>query len=53
MVKGEDGAYHYAVWELNSGFTDSWIGLKYQFLHGAWPMAFEVNSRIPIYTSSR
>ncbi len=47
MVKGADGAYHYATWELNSGFTDSWLGLKYQFRHGAWPMAIEVNSRFP------
>lgn len=47
MVKGENGAYHYAQWELNSGFTDSWLGLKYQFLHGKWPMAVELNSRIP------
>jgi len=47
MVKGPDGAYHYAVWELNSGLTDSWLGLKYQFLHGQWPMAFEINSRFP------
>jgi hypothetical protein len=46
-VKGADGTYHYAVWELNSGFTDSWLGLKYQFLHGAWPMAVEINSRFP------
>ncbi len=47
MVKGPDGTYHYAMWELNSGFTDSWLGLKYQFLHGKWPMAVEVNSRFP------
>jgi hypothetical protein len=47
MVKGPDGAYHYAVWEINSGFTDSWLGLKYQFLHGRWPMAVEINSRFP------
>lgn len=47
MIKGPDGAYHYAVWELNSGFTDSWVGLKYQFKHGKWPMAVEINSRFP------
>jgi len=47
MVKGADGAYHYAIWELNSGFTDSWLGLKYQFRHGKWPMAIEINSRFP------
>ncbi len=47
MVIGENGTYHYAVWEKNHGFTDSWIGLKYQFLHGNWPMAIEVNTRFP------
>lgn len=45
---GENGIIDtFAVWELNSGFTDSWLGLKYQFRHGAWPMAVEINSRIP------
>ena len=44
----EDGTMDtFAVWELNSGFTDSWIGLKYQFRHGSLPIAIEVNSRIP------
>jgi hypothetical protein len=38
---------HYAIWEINKGFTDSWLGLKYQFLHGKWPLAFEVNTRFP------
>ncbi|MBA3647138.1 MAG: hypothetical protein H0W62_01080 [Chitinophagales bacterium] len=38
---------HFAIWEINRGFTDSWLGLKYQFLHGSWPMALEVNSRFP------
>ncbi|MEO6166943.1 MAG: hypothetical protein ABIO46_02000 [Chitinophagales bacterium] len=47
MVIGANGAYHYAQWELNSGFTDSWLGLKYQFLKGKWPMAVEINSRFP------
>src|SRR6185436_17192967 len=47
MTKGANGAYHYAVWELNSGFTDSWLGLKYQFHHSKWPLAFEINSRFP------
>lgn len=37
----------FAVWELNNGFTDSWVGLKYQFHHGKWPLAIEINSRIP------
>jgi len=37
----------FAVWELNSGFTDPWLALKYQFKHGAWPMAVELNSRFP------
>lgn len=46
-VIGENGSYHYAVWELNSGFTDSWMGLKYQFLHKAWPMAAELSVRFP------
>lgn len=47
MMNGANGSYHYAVWELNSGFTDSWLGLKYQFLHQAWPMAIEINTRFP------
>lgn len=38
---------HYAIWEINEGFTDSWLGLKYQFLHKNWPMAIEINSRFP------
>ncbi|MGB3074761.1 MAG: hypothetical protein WBB36_05550 [Chitinophagales bacterium] len=47
MMIGENGTYHYAEWEINSGFTDSWLSLKYQFLHNAWPMALEVNTRLP------
>ena len=46
-IIGADGTYHYAVWEKNSGFTDSWLGLKYQFIHGPWPVAVELTSRFP------
>lgn len=35
------------AWELNQGFTDSWLNLKYQFLHGDYPMAVMVSSRFP------
>ncbi|MDB5034165.1 MAG: hypothetical protein JWQ98_1406 [Chlorobi bacterium] len=34
-------------WELNSGFTDAWLNLKYQFLEGEYPMAAMVSSRFP------
>ncbi len=34
-------------WELNSGFTDMWLNLKYQFLEGDIPMAAMVSSRFP------
>jgi hypothetical protein len=36
-----------ARWELNQGFTDSWLNLKYQFLHGDYPMAVMVSTRFP------
>lgn len=36
-----------AYWELNQGFTDSWLNLKYQFLEGEYPMAVMVSSRFP------
>lgn len=52
-IIGENGTYHYAIWELNSGTTDSWMGLKYQFLHGKIPMAAELSVRFPdLYTQS-
>lgn len=34
-------------WELNHGFTDMWLNLKYQFLQGDFPMAVQVSSRFP------
>lgn len=34
-------------WELNQGFTDSWLNLKYQFLHDEIPMAVMVSTRFP------
>lgn len=34
-------------WELNHGFTDMWLNLKYQFLKGEIPMAVQVSSRFP------
>ncbi len=34
-------------WELNQGFTDSWLNLKYQFLEGEVPMAVMLSSRFP------
>jgi len=34
-------------WELNHGFTDMWLNLKYQFLHGDFPLAVQVSSRFP------
>jgi hypothetical protein len=36
-----------AVWELNQGFTDSWLNLKYQFLEGEYPMAVMLSTRFP------
>jgi len=35
------------VWELNQGFTDMWLQLKYQFLDGDYPMAIQISSRFP------
>ncbi len=36
---------------MNSGFTDAWASLKYQFLHKEWPMAAEFSVRFPdLYT---
>jgi hypothetical protein len=35
--------------ERNHGLSDAWFGLKYQFLHGAWPMAAGVIMRTPIF----
>ena len=34
-------------WELNAGFTDAWLNLKYQVLHGDYPLAVMVSSRFP------
>lgn len=36
-----------ARWEANHGFTDSWLNLKYQFLHGEYPLAVMVSTRFP------
>ena len=33
--------------EKNFGFSDAWLGAKYQFREGAWPMAVRVNLRSP------
>jgi len=41
------GQYIGPHWELNSGFTDSWLNLKYQFLEGDFPMAVMVSTRFP------
>ena len=39
------------VEELNQGFSDMWLNLKYQFLEGEYPMAIQVSSRFPdLYT---
>lgn len=35
------------TWELNQGFTDSWLRLKYQLLKGQIPVSFEFNTRFP------
>jgi hypothetical protein len=36
-----------ARWELNQGFTDSWLNLKYQVMHGDYPIAVMVSTRFP------
>lgn len=41
------GKYLGPHWELNEGFTDSWLNLKYQFLEGDIPMAVMVSTRFP------
>lgn len=33
------------IWEINEGFTDSWLNLKYQFLEGEYPMAVMLSTR--------
>lgn len=38
---------HKPMWEVNSGFTDSWLNLKYQFLQGDYPLAVMVSTRFP------
>lgn len=35
------------AWELNQGFTDSWLNLKYQVLGGDFPVAVMLSSRFP------
>lgn len=34
-------------WEINEGFTDSWLNLKYQFLGGDFPVAAMISTRFP------
>jgi hypothetical protein len=36
-------------YEKNVGLSDAWIGLKYGFNKGAWPMAFGFNHRTPYF----
>lgn len=34
--------------ELNTGFSDAWLGVKYQLKEGAWPMAIAATLRTPV-----
>lgn len=36
-------------YEQNKGLSEAYIGLKYQFRSGQWPMAFAFNHRSPVF----
>jgi hypothetical protein len=36
-----------SAYESNKGLSDAWLGAKYQFAHGRWPMALSFNHRTP------